>query len=83
MVEQAYGAGVAEIFLIALPVAIVTLIAIAFVPATKLGTKTGIEQFAEKEAELLIDTEIADAGGVPVGRDRRENENDPVPVSRG
>jgi EmrB/QacA subfamily drug resistance transporter len=68
VIEQAYGAGVAEIFLLALPVAIVTLIAIAFVPATKLGSKTGIEQLAEQEAELLIDTEIADAGGVPASR---------------
>ena len=79
VIEQAYGAGVAEIFLLALPVAIVTLIAIAFVPATKLGTKTGIEQLAEKEAELLIDTEIAEAGGVPVD----VVNSHPVPASRG
>ena len=75
VIEQAYGSGVAEIFLWALPVAIVTLIAVIFVPNIKLGTKTGIQQAAEKDG-VLIDAEIADAGGVPL-----DHENDSVPTS--
>jgi EmrB/QacA subfamily drug resistance transporter len=66
VVEQAYGNGVGEIFLIALPITILTLIMVALLPNKKLGTRTGIEQLAEKEAELAVDVSTAEAGGNPV-----------------
>jgi hypothetical protein len=50
IIESVYGQAVADIFLIAVPLAIVTIIAIVFLPNVKLGTKTAIERMKEKEA---------------------------------
>jgi EmrB/QacA subfamily drug resistance transporter len=61
VIEQAYGDGVGEIFLIALPVAILALVMVALLPNKKLGTRNGIEQLAEKQAEIVIDTDPAPA----------------------
>jgi EmrB/QacA subfamily drug resistance transporter len=73
LVEGAYGQGIGEIFLIAAPLAFITLLAIIFLPKAELGTKTGIEQLAETEAEIELNV----AGGeaiVPTTLTR------PVPV---
>jgi EmrB/QacA subfamily drug resistance transporter len=73
LVEGAYGQGIGEIFLIAAPLAFITLLAIIFLPKAELGTKTGIEQLAETEAEIQLNV----AGGeaiVPTTLTR------PVPV---
>jgi MFS family permease len=91
IVEQAYGNGVGEIFLIALPVAILTLIMVAFLPNNPLGTRNGIQQLAEKEeTEVLVDVSLAEGAGVPVvdaealeAEFAADNESDPVPASRG
>jgi EmrB/QacA subfamily drug resistance transporter len=75
LVEGAYGQGVGEIFLIAAPLALLTLIAIVFLPKAELGTKTGIEQLAETTSEIELNV----AGGeaiVPTTLTR------PVPVIR-
>ncbi|CAN5131767.1 N/A [soil metagenome] len=48
IVESAYGQGVGEVFLIAVPLALITLICVIFLPNVALGSKTGIEQMAEK-----------------------------------
>jgi len=50
IVESVYGQAVAGIFLIAVPLAIVTIIAILFLPNITLGSKTAIERMKEKEA---------------------------------
>jgi EmrB/QacA subfamily drug resistance transporter len=44
IVESAYGAGVGSVFLAAVPLAIVTLIAVIFLPNTDLGTLTAIQR---------------------------------------
>lgn len=49
IIESIYGQSVADIFLVAAPLAIVSLIAIAFLPNIKLGSKTTIEQLAEEK----------------------------------
>lgn len=67
LVETAYGQGVGEIFLIAAPLALITLICIIFLPNAELGTKTGIEQLAEKQAQNLADLGVAEVGGTPTG----------------
>jgi EmrB/QacA subfamily drug resistance transporter len=59
LVEGAYGQGIGEIFLIAAPLALLTLIAIIFLPKAELGTKTGIEQLAETASEIELNV----AGG--------------------
>ncbi|BDZ65236.1 MFS transporter [Agromyces mangrovi Wang et al. 2018] len=51
VVESAYGLGVAEVFLIAVPLAVVSLIAICFLPNKPLQTVTAAERLtAEAEA---------------------------------
>ncbi|MET0854983.1 MAG: MDR family MFS transporter [Microterricola sp.] len=44
IVESAYGSGVGNVFLVAVPLAIITLIAVAFLPNAKLGTLTAIQR---------------------------------------
>ena len=62
LVEGAYGQAIGEIFLIAAPLALITLLCIIFLPNAELGTKTGVQQLAETEAEMLLNV----AGGEAV-----------------
>jgi hypothetical protein len=48
IVEHAYGTGVAEIFLVAAPLGLVALVALAFMRETPLGAKSGIEIARER-----------------------------------
>jgi EmrB/QacA subfamily drug resistance transporter len=51
IVESSYGQSVAFVFLVAVPLAVITLIAVCLLPNKKLGTKTTIErQYAEDAA---------------------------------
>jgi EmrB/QacA subfamily drug resistance transporter len=50
IVEHAYGTGVAEIFLVAAPLGLVALVALAFMRETPLGAKSGIEIARERAA---------------------------------
>ena len=73
LVEGAYGQAIGEIFLIAAPLALITLLCIIFLPNAELGTKTGVQQLAETESEMLLNV----AGGeavVPTALTR------PIPV---
>ncbi|MGW5364342.1 MFS transporter [Actinopolymorpha pittospori] len=74
VVEAAYGDGIADIFLVATPIAVLALIAILFIKEIPLGTKSGIEQQLESEranatpptaAEELA-TEAADLAGLDI-----------------
>ncbi len=49
VVEGAYGSAIATIFLAAVPLAVVALVAIALLPEKPLGTRSGIEQRAAEE----------------------------------
>jgi hypothetical protein len=74
VVESAYGMGVGSVFLAALPLAIVTLIAVIFLPNARLGTQNAIQLAeAEKTRELedaedaAIDSASAAVALAPVG----------------
>jgi EmrB/QacA subfamily drug resistance transporter len=54
IIEAVYGQAVADIFLVAVPLAIVTIIAIIFLPNKKLGTKTAIQQLEENSAAEAV-----------------------------
>lgn len=57
IIEAVYGQAVADIFLVAVPLAIVTIIAILFLPNNKLGNKTAIQQLEETSAgEAVTET---------------------------
>ncbi|MBN0039415.1 MFS transporter [Cellulosimicrobium cellulans] len=61
LVEKSYGDGIAEIFLVAVPLALVALIAVSFLKEVPLGTKTGLQERLEKEAALAGSEPPADA----------------------
>ncbi|WP_291050003.1 MDR family MFS transporter [Herbiconiux sp.] len=63
LVESAYGEAVADVFVIAVPLAIISIIAIAFLPNRPLGTKTSVEQIAEAEAATLVAVSAAEIAG--------------------
>lgn len=49
IVESVYGNAVADIFLVAAPLAILTIIAVIFLPNKKLGSKNAVERMAEQD----------------------------------
>ncbi|MET4781416.1 MDR family MFS transporter [Glaciihabitans sp. UYNi722] len=49
IIESVYGDAVAHVFLIAAPLAILTIIAIALIPNNRLGTQTALERMVEPE----------------------------------
>ena len=49
VVEHAYASGTAEIFLVAAPLTLVALIAIALLPEVPLGTRSGTERLADEQ----------------------------------
>ena len=73
IIESVYGQAVADIVLIAVPLAVITIIAILFLPNIKLGTQTALEKMRERTghngAEEAEETaiEVAEAMiGAPV-----------------
>jgi EmrB/QacA subfamily drug resistance transporter len=70
VVESAYGTGVGSVFLAAVPLAIVTLIAVAFLPNTDLGTQNAIQRAkaeVEDAEDAAIDAAAASVALSPVG----------------
>ncbi|WP_353809635.1 MDR family MFS transporter [Agromyces sp. SYSU T00194] len=59
VVESAYGLGVAEVFLIAVPLAVISLIAICFLPNRPLQTVNAAQRLAAEAEEAAV--ELADA----------------------
>jgi hypothetical protein len=59
VVENAYGTAIAESFLIAVPLAVLALLAICFLPNRPLSRRTGAQQLRH-EAENAV-FELADA----------------------
>lgn len=54
VIESAYGEAIGDIFLAAVPLALVTLVAVSLLPNAQLGTRTGIEQLAEEVGEVAM-----------------------------
>ncbi len=61
-VESAYGEAVGFVFLIAAPLALVTIIAIAFLPNRPLGMKTAVQQLNEENGARLAEVAANDIG---------------------
>lgn len=64
VVESSYGHGIADAFLIAVPLAIIGVIAIAFIRNKPLSTKNSAEQLREQAEESAIDVAGAEVGAV-------------------
>jgi EmrB/QacA subfamily drug resistance transporter len=75
IVESVYGQAVAGIFLVAVPLAVITIVAILFLPNVTLGSKTAIERMREENGETPLEAaeetavEVAEAlvGATPTG----------------
>jgi MFS family permease len=63
IVESAYGHGIADAFIIAIPLAVLGIIAIAFIKNKPLSMKNAAEQLREQAEESAIDLAGAEAGG--------------------
>ncbi|WP_243229650.1 DHA2 family efflux MFS transporter permease subunit [Microbacterium sp. CIAB417] len=59
LVESAYGHGIADAFILAVPLAVIGVIAIAFIKNKPLSTKNAAEQLREQAEESVI--EVAEA----------------------
>ncbi|GAA2452737.1 MDR family MFS transporter [Agromyces soli] len=73
IVEGAYGHGIADVFIIAVPLAVLSLIAIAVLPNKPLSTKNAAQSLAEEAEEVAIDLAEAETGSpvtasVAIGR---------------
>ncbi len=49
LVERSYGDGIADIFLVAVPLAVIGLICVLFLKEVPLGTKSGLDERLERE----------------------------------
>ncbi|MBW8762192.1 MAG: DHA2 family efflux MFS transporter permease subunit [Microbacterium sp.] len=62
IVEGAYGHGIADAFIIAIPLALIAIIAIAFIKNKPLSTKNAAEQLLEQAEESAIEVAEAEMG---------------------
>jgi EmrB/QacA subfamily drug resistance transporter len=69
IIEQAYGQGIAGVFLVAVPIALVAVIAVALLPNKPLGSKTAVEQLDETRHPRLerVEESLFDASEAMVG----------------
>lgn len=62
IVEGAYGHGIADAFIIAIPLAVIAVIAIAFLKNKPLSTKNAAEQLREQAEESVLEVSEAEVG---------------------
>ena len=60
IVESAYGHGIADLFLIAVPLGVIALIAVLFLKEVPLGRRSGVEQLLDQEQ--TDEAVVAEAG---------------------
>ncbi|MDX6298097.1 MAG: hypothetical protein QOI51_1954, partial [Nocardioidaceae bacterium] len=54
VVESAYGQGIGEVFLAAVPLGVIALVAVIMLPNAKLGTKSGVQQLVENAGDSAL-----------------------------
>lgn len=62
IVESAYGHGIADAFILAIPLAVISIIAIALIRNKPLSTKNAAEQLREQAEESVIEVSEAEVG---------------------
>jgi MFS family permease len=62
VVESAYGHGIADSFIVAIPLAVIAIIAIAFIKNKPLSTKNAAEQLRDQAEESMIEVGEAEVG---------------------
>ncbi|GIG37446.1 MFS transporter [Cellulomonas pakistanensis] len=84
IVESAYGHGIADLFLIAVPLGVVALIAVLFLKEVPLGRRSGVEQLLDQEQ---TDQAVVAEAGTPgaqqaVGRQAEAEHAGTTPAHR-
>jgi EmrB/QacA subfamily drug resistance transporter len=82
LVESAYGEAVADIFLLAVPLALLSIVAIALLPNRALGTKTSQEQIADLEQTVVNVSAAEIAGESTENGERRDGTGRPDAADR-
>ena len=67
IVESAYGQGISDAFLVAVPLAFISLLAVIFLPNKPLSTKTASQTLAENAEGAAMDTAEAEIGAATTG----------------
>jgi len=67
IVESAYGNGIADAFLVAIPLAFISLLAVIFLPNKSLSTKSASQTLGERAESSAIDIAEADMGATTTG----------------
>src|SRR5690606_29945693 len=62
IIESAYGHGIADAFILVIPLAVLSVVAIAFIKNKPLSTKTAAEQLREQAEESIIEFAEAEVG---------------------
>lgn len=81
IIESAYGQGVADVFLIAAPLALITIVFVCLLPNVELGTKTGLQRAASKTDGPTAGSASASADGE--GGAAPVDGNDASPAAKG
>lgn len=63
IVESAYGHGIADSFIIAIPLAVISIIAIAFIKNKPLSTRNAAEELRAQAEESVLEVSEAEVGG--------------------
>jgi EmrB/QacA subfamily drug resistance transporter len=69
VIEDAYADGIAQIFLIAVPMAVIALVCVIFLKEIPLGTRSGVEQLLEEQAADERSQTAMAAGADTVGEE--------------
>jgi EmrB/QacA subfamily drug resistance transporter len=62
IIESAYGHGIADAFILVIPLAVLSVVAIAFIKNKPLSTKTAAEQLREQAEDAMIEIAEAEVG---------------------
>lgn len=83
IVEGAYGHGIADAFIIAIPLAVISIVAIAFIKNKPLSTKTAAEQLREQAEDSMIEVSEAEIGASSTGTIRIPGGSDAATTATG
>jgi EmrB/QacA subfamily drug resistance transporter len=89
IVESSYGEGIADLFLIAVPLGVIALIAVLFLKEVPLGRRSGVEQLLDQEQ--ASEAAVAEAGtpgaqqavGQQADAELTDGDHTPVTLSQG
>lgn len=83
VIESAYGEGVGDVFLLAAPLAVISIIAIALLPNLPLSRQTSQQKLQEQERDTIVAVSAAEVAGDTHGIDLVEQDEEAVDAPSG